>query len=350
MVLDLLVPGERVKGTQLRNGEHLTYKFNGSYIVLILGALLIYRAYSTQLELTELQYIYDHLLEIAISSLIVALVFSTYLYFSSFNNDRNGKPKLLALGGNSGNVVYDWFVGRELNPRWGPIDLKLFFEMRPGILLWILIDLAMMHHQYLKYGHVSASILMVTVFQMYYVVDAIYYESGLVSVIDTTVDGFGFMLVFGDILFLPMIYSLQTRFLADHPVELSWLAIILITANNIGGVLIFRLANNEKNRFKSGDPSTSHFKYITSPTGSKLLVSGWWGMARHINYTGDWISAISYCLPCGLTLIPYFHVPYFAALLINRNDRDEAKCAAKYGKTWDEYKEKVPYKFIPYIY
>lgn len=350
MIMDLIVPGENVKGTQLRTGEHLNYKFNGCNVVLILGATLLYRAYSTQLALPELQFIYDHFLEINTSTLIVAVIFSTYLYLASFKNDKNGKPKLLALGGNSGNVMYDWFIGRELNPRWGPVDLKLFFEMRPGLLLWILIDLAMVHHQYLKYGHVSASILMVTVFQAYYVIEGTFYEAGLISMIDTTTDGFGFMLVFGDISLVPLTYSLQTRFLADHPVELSWLAIILITANYIGGLLIFRLSNNEKNRFKSGDPSTKHLKYITSASGSKLLVSGWWGMARHINYTGDWISTISYCLPCGLTLIPYYHLPYFASLLIHRNDRDEAKCAAKYGKTWDEYKEKVPYKFIPYVY
>ena len=41
---------------------------------------------------------------------------------------------------------------------------------------------------------------------------------------------------------------------------------------------------------------------------------------------------------------------YFAALLIHRNERDEAKCSAKYGATWDEYKRQVPYKFIPYLY
>ena len=38
----------------------------------------------------------------------------------------------------AGNVVYDFFIGRELNPRIGPLfDLKIFFELRPGLIAWV---------------------------------------------------------------------------------------------------------------------------------------------------------------------------------------------------------------------
>ncbi len=36
-------------------------------------------------------------------------------------------------------------------------------------------------------------------------------------------------------------------------------------------------------------------------------------------------------------------------LLFDRAYRDDARCAAKYGKYWDAYKKHVPYKFIPYV-
>ena len=350
MVLDVIVPGATVPGTTLRTGKKLQYKFNGTRIILLLAITLAYRAWATAWELPELQFIYNHFLEIANSTLVVAFVLSTYLYIASFGTDSEGQPKLCALGGNSGNAMYDWFIGRELNPRIGSLDLKLFLEMRPGLLLWILINLAMAHHQYLKFGQVSWSIVLVTVFQAYYVIEGTFYEKGLVSMIDTTTDGLGFMLVFGDISLVPFTYCLQTRFLADHPIALSWLAIAAIVAVYVGGILVFRLSNNEKNGFKAGDPKYAHLKYLETPTGSKLLVTGWWGTARHINYFGDWISAWACCLPCGLHLIPYYYMAYFAALLIHRNERDEAKCSAKYGATWDEYKRQVPYKFIPYLY
>lgn len=341
---DLIVPGQIVDGTELRNGQRLKYKFNGTRVIAILGALLLSRGVATNWQLPELQFIYTNLTQLANASIVTSFAISTYLYISSFFGN-----KLLALGGNSHNVFYDFFMGRELNPRIGKLDLKLFLEMRPGLLLWVLIDLAMVHHQWLTYGRVSASIVLVTLFQGYYVIEGTFYEAGLVSMIDTTLDGLGFMLVFGDISLVPFTYSLQTRFLADNFVELSWLQIALITSVYLLGIAVFRLSNNEKNKFKQGKTNPGEYTYIETKTGSKLLTSGWWGMARHINYTGDWISSWAYSLPCGFNLVPYYYVVYFGVLLVHRESRDEAKCAAKYGETWTEYKRRVPYKFFPYL-
>ena len=36
-----------------------------------------------------------------------------------------------------GNIIYDFFMGHELNPRVGPLDLKFFCELRPGLFLWV---------------------------------------------------------------------------------------------------------------------------------------------------------------------------------------------------------------------
>ena len=38
---------------------------------------------------------------------------------------------------------------------------------------------------------------------------------------DIIEEGFGFMLAFGDISWVPVLYSLQARYLVDNPVELS---------------------------------------------------------------------------------------------------------------------------------
>lgn len=74
-------------------------------------------------------------------------------------------------------------------------------------------------------------------------------------------------------------------------------------------------------------------------------------MSRHINYFGDIIVGISWCLPCGFShIIPYFYAIYFTALLVNRQERDDHACKLKYGADWDTYCAKVPYKIVPYIY
>jgi len=50
-------------------------------------------------------------------------------------------------------------------------------------------------------------------------------------------------------------------------------------------------------------------------------------------------------------LVPYFYaVPFLIPLLVDRAFRDDARCEAKYGKYWKEYKKIVPYKVIPGVF
>jgi protein-S-isoprenylcysteine O-methyltransferase Ste14 len=89
-------------------------------------------------------------------------------------------------------------------------------------------------------------------------------------------------------------------------------------------------------------------KYLQTKAGSKLITSGWWGVSRHINYLGDWLMALSWCLPCGFaTPIPYFYPIYFGILLLHRERRDDHKCRTKYGEDWEKYCKIVKYRIIP---
>ena len=90
---------------------------------------------------------------------------------------------------------------------------------------------------------------------------------------------------------------------------------------------------------------------IDCGNGKRLLAGGWWGLARHINYLGDWLLALAMCLPTGFnTPVTYFYPVYFAVLLMHRERRDEHKCAAKYGAHWDEYTRRVPHRIVPGLY
>lgn len=348
VILDRVLPGEKVMGTKLRDGNRLEYKFNGKLVHLIFFATLIARYVYTDGAMPELVFVYDHLTELLNVSTVFAAVVSTLLYVIPFF--YKNEP-LLALGGNTGNPIFDWYIGRELNPRLGLFDMKLFCEMRPGLMLWIVINLAMAHHQYHKFGYITDSMILVNLFQNYYVVEGTFYESRLINMMDITTDGLGFMLMFGDLALVPFSYTLQARYLADHPYQLGLFKSVLIVALYVLGYVIFRQSNNQKNAFKDGHPSTAHLKYLQSPTGSKLIISSWWGITRHINYSGDWLICLAYSLPTGFnTPLTYYFPIFFASLLIHRNSRDEAKCEEKYGETWVEYKKAVPYALIPYVY
>jgi hypothetical protein len=91
---------------------------------------------------------------------------------------------------------------------------------------------------------------LVFIFQFFYVLDALWYEPCIVTSMDITTDGFGVMLAFGDLSWVPVLYSLQARYLASHPVNLSLTAVASICLLKIIGLVLFRGANLQKDRFK----------------------------------------------------------------------------------------------------
>jgi len=76
-----------------------------------------------------------------------------------------------------GNPIYDFFIGRELNPRIGDFDLKFFCELRPGLIGWVVINFGLIAKQAEKSNdNVSIGLILVAVFQFYYVLDAMMSE------------------------------------------------------------------------------------------------------------------------------------------------------------------------------
>ncbi|KAK7033196.1 glycosyltransferase family 2 protein [Favolaschia claudopus] len=342
-----ILPGDLVAGTTLRTGNKKLYKINAlSTFLLAMGLTsgVIYR-YGPQ----AFTFVHDRFVGFITASLIMAFVQASVCYASSF---RSGA--LLALGGNSGNFIYDWFIGRELNPlSWGSFDAKTFNEIRPGLILWFLNDISMLCEQATRRGglnQVTDSMWLVTLFQGLYVADCMWNEPGIFTQMDITTDGFGFMLAVGDLTWVPFAYCLQARYLVSNPVELGpiWSTVIVIF--NFVGYYIFRVANLEKNDFRNGK-NPKNLQFMTTESGSKLLTSGWWGRSRHPNYFGDLLMGLAWSLPTGFnTPITYFYIVYFAVLLIHRQRRDDAACAIKYGKDWKKYMQIVPYRIIPYVY
>merc|ERR1719240_532085 len=98
-------------------------------------------------------------------SIVFSFLLSVYLYCTALRRERSK----LALGGQSGNFLYDFFIGRELNPRIGSFDLKQFCELRPGLIGWVALNLGMAAKQYQNTGAVSGSMVLVNVLQALYV-------------------------------------------------------------------------------------------------------------------------------------------------------------------------------------
>lgn len=336
-------------------------------------------------------FISDNYLQLLTANILIAYAISVYVYIGSFSV-KSGNPEMreLARGGNTGSFIYDFFIGRELNPRItlpliGEVDIKAWLEMRPGLTGWVLLDLAFVAKQYRTFGHVSDSMVFVTCVQGYYVLEGQYAEAGILGMMDIITDGLGFMLTFGDIVWVPFLYSTMCRYLSVYPVQLGWARLAAVTTIFAVGLYIFRASNSQKNRFRTNPdhPSVRGMSYLQTKRGTRLLTAGWWGLSRHFNYFGDWMQSLPFCLATGLAgyvILPagssdaaavtmldgrevvqdvakgwgmvytYFYSAWFALLLIHRERRDDAACAEKYGEDWDKYKKIVKWRILPGVY
>jgi len=74
----------------------------------------------------------DHYVQLLTANILISYALSEFLYIYSFSVDTkypNRDFRELAAGGTTGNVIYDFYIGRELSPRvtltfLGEIDIK----------------------------------------------------------------------------------------------------------------------------------------------------------------------------------------------------------------------------------
>ncbi|CAJ0966552.1 unnamed protein product [Ranitomeya imitator] len=73
----------------------------------------------------------------------------------------------------TGNFLYDYMMGIEFNPRIGKwFDFKLFFNGRPGIVAWTLINLSYAAKQQELYGQVTNSMILVNILQVWSMINS----------------------------------------------------------------------------------------------------------------------------------------------------------------------------------
>ncbi|MGE0785352.1 MAG: hypothetical protein AB7S26_06675 [Sandaracinaceae bacterium] len=344
VILQIVVPGKVVEGAPLpHGGGRLSYKLNGLGAFLVSAALLVAGLLT---HVISARAILDELGPLLTISTLAAALLALWFYVWG---RRRGE-----LERSTGNVVYDFYMGTVLNPRFGLFDLKFFFESHIGMGTWGALAILIPFAQYEASGDVSLAMLVVTACQMLYIVDFFVFESNLLSMLDIIYENYGFMLTHAFLVWMPFNFTLQQQYLLHAEHRLPMWAAALIVVLNVAGYVVFRDSNLQKQRFRR-DPSQNVWgkppKVLKTQRGTSLLVSGWWGLARHTNYLGDLMMAYAWCLACGFgSVVPYFYVLYFTPLLLNRERRDHELCKEKYGDDWDEYCRRVPYRIVPLVY
>ncbi|KAB5558839.1 hypothetical protein PHYPO_G00021800 [Pangasianodon hypophthalmus] len=333
------------------------YQINGLQCWIITHALWVANAYHFHWFSPTI--IFDNWIPLLWCTNILGYTVSIFVFIKAYLFPTNPEDCKF-----TGNLFYDFMMGIEFNPRirkW--FDFKLFFNGRPGIVAWTLINLSYAAKQQELYGHVTNSMILVNVLQAIYVLDFFWNEAWYLKTIDICHDHFGWYLGWGDCVWLPFLYTLQGLYLVYNPIQLStpyaWAVLVL----GLVGYYIFRSANHQKDLFRrtqgeckiwGSKPTFIECSYRSADGGihkSKLLTSGFWGAARHLNYTGDLLGALAYCMACSHGhLLPYFYIVYMTILLLHRCIRDEHRCSSKYGKDWKRYTATVRYRLLPGIF
>ena len=70
------------------------------------------------------------------------------------------------------------------------------------------------------------------IYSTIYILFSLNFKGSNLTMQDLTSEGFGFMLLFGDVVWVPFIFSLQARFLVDHSYKMStWMIALVLILN-----------------------------------------------------------------------------------------------------------------------
>lgn len=351
-LLSLWVPGKEFFGPTTSFGYTPCYKANGfQFFVVSLSSFLVLLCIRP-ISAVELA---DNFPQILASCNAFALIFCLYLlikgkYAPQTKEVLEPKP-----------IMYEFYRGMEIHPRILGIDVKQLTNCRFGLMAWELLVVAFFVAGWVKHGF-SLAHCVCAVLQTIYLAKFYWWETGYFDTLDITLDRAGYYICWGCLVLVPAFYTYSSYYIVAHPPMVSSTGALLIFGLGVTSIFLNYRVDWEKEYFRAnngvcnlwGKPATYIEATYESTSGirhSKLLTSGFWGTARHLNYLFEILAALSWCLPgLGYGVWPFLYAIFLTVLLIHRVFRDEEKCKAKYGVSWEKYCRVVPYRMIPFIF
>ncbi|MCB9506249.1 MAG: 7-dehydrocholesterol reductase [Myxococcales bacterium] len=349
-----LLPGKTIQGPPTPAGERPEYKLNGVAAWVVSHALVVgawaggaYRAAS----------FYATYGELVATLTLFAFAFCGLLYWKGRRYPTSRDAVY------TGNPVFDFFQGVELHPRLFGVNLKQLINCRVSMMGWSATFVVFALAQHELYGSVSTSMIASVAVLVIYLFKFFWWEDGYFHSIDIILDRFGYYICWGVLVWVPAVYCLPALWLTEHPIALPWPVAAAIVAIGVLAIWVNYDADAQRQRVRATDGKTTVWgkppeliraRYTTADgveRDSVLLVSGWWGVARHFHYVPELTLAAAWTIPAGFThFIPWFYWVFLFILLMDRARRDEKKCAAKYGDYWRDYVSRVRWRVVPGVY
>jgi protein-S-isoprenylcysteine O-methyltransferase Ste14 len=341
-VLNALLPGRWVTGyiTIPNSPEKMRYHLNGFTVFSILVLIWFLSGY---FNIVPFDYLYNH---------------KWYGWAGAFTLGTGFTlVVVLPYPAVRKSFLADLFLGRIENLQlWGgKVDVKMWLYLT-GATILALNALSFTAHHLILYGdQASSGIILSTVLIIYFVIDYLIFEEVHLYTYDLFAERIGFKLGWGCIVFYPYFYSIFLWSTVDLPDPQTpvWLLVIYVVIF-ISGWVLARGANMQKYFFKR-NPDRVFLGIVPEAItdgNNTLLVNGFWGTSRHINYSGEILMATGIILCTGYPSLiwPWLYPLYYVILLFFRQRDDDKRCSLKYGELWKTYVKKVPYRIIPYIY
>jgi 7-dehydrocholesterol reductase len=263
----------------------------------------------------------------------------------------------------TGHLLFDLFQGIELQPAILGVNLKQLINCRVSMMGWSVLVCCCAGAQVEAVGFLSTSMAVSAGLLVAYLFKFFVWESGYFASLDIMHDRFGYYICWGVLVWVPSVYTVSAQVLVAHPIELGAPAAAAITLLGLGALWMNYAADAQRQRVRATGGATTIWgrpprliraRYQTSDGEERenlLLVSGYWGIARHFHYLPELAVALSWALPAGgAALLPYTYVIFLGILLVDRAGRDDLRCRRKYGAAWAEYCRLVPYRMVPGLY
>lgn len=351
LALMKILPGKRFEGPTTPTGNIPVYKANG--VAAFALTLFTYWLCAYPLGLFKASIIYDNFGGLLGALNIFSLGFCLLLYFKGrfFPSSEDSSY--------TGNFIFDYYWGTELYPRILGWDVKLFTNCRFGMMGWPLIILSFAAAQHETMGLTDALFVSVAL-QLIYIAKFFWWETGYLRSLDIMHDRAGFYICWGCLVWVPAVYTSHSLYMVANPHELGWFWSAVIMVCGIVAIFTNYLADHQRQEVRAtggeclvwGKKPDIIVGHYTTKNGeakeSLLLASGWWGISRHFHYIPEILGAFFWTVPALFDhALPYFYVVFLTILLTERAFRDDNRCADKYGKDWETYCAKVPYKIVP---
>ena len=196
-------------GSLVRTAEGHEVRMNGFYSLLCLMTLMPALVYKkVDLSIVRVKYFY-----LMSSSLIFAFVLALIARLAA--RFSPGKKSNINPKGNTGNLIVDFFNGREFNPNVLRLDLKLQ-TFRFSMIGLAMINVVLIIDNIMgRGGDVNHLVTLASSFQVLYALDAMFFEEYYFFSHDAMNTGFGFSLIssYNSFPFLP---TLITKYLIDR--------------------------------------------------------------------------------------------------------------------------------------